>query len=280
LTAAGAARGGFRRDLARRLATAAVALPLILLALFKGPPWVMEALVALAVALGLWEFHQLLAARDIPPLRVAGGAATALLFMEALVPGRFGVPCLPVAAVVLLLASLGRAHDIPRSMTAAAGTLLGAVYLGSLGGTLAALRSVDLPRAGPWALMLLVAVIMSADSAAYFTGSALGRHKLAPAISPGKTWEGLGGGLVGGVAAALVVRHFGLPWMPMGHAAALGAAVSLLGTAGDLFESLLKRWAGVKDSGALFPGHGGMLDRLDSLLFGAPVLYYYLLYVR
>jgi phosphatidate cytidylyltransferase len=241
---------------------------------------VTEVLVAVAVAVGLWEFLGLLSARGIPPLRVAGGIATALLFQEALAPGRFGVPCLPVAAVVLLGASLGRAHDIPGSMTAAGTTLLGAVYLGSLGGTLAGLRSIDLVRVGPWALMLLLAVIMSADSAAYFTGSALGRNKMAPAISPGKTWEGLAGGLAGGIVAALVVRRFGLPWMPVGHAVALGAAVSLLGTAGDLLESLLKRWAGVKDSGTLFPGHGGMLDRLDSLLFGAPVLYYYFLYVR
>jgi phosphatidate cytidylyltransferase len=273
-------RAGFGKDLARRLGTAAIALPLLLLALFKGPPWVMQVVAGAAVALGLFEFHQLLAAREVPPLRVSGALATALLFFEALVPGRFGVPCLPVAAIVVLLGALGRAHDIPRSITSAAGTLLGAVYLGSLGGTLAALRSVDVPRAGAWALMLLLTAIMVADSAAYFTGSAIGRHKLAPQISPGKTWEGLMGGLAGGVAGALVVRHFGLAWMPIGHAAALGAGVALLGTAGDLLESLLKRWAGVKDSGALFPGHGGMLDRLDSLLFGAPVLYYYFLYVR
>jgi phosphatidate cytidylyltransferase len=271
---------GFGRDLARRLGTAAVALPLLLLALFKGHPWVVVLVVAVAVALGLWELYALLAAREVPPLRVAGGVATALLFYESLTPGWSRVPCLPAAALVVLLASLGRAHDIPRSITAAAGTLLGAVYLGSLGGTLAALRTVDHSRTGPWALMLLLTVIMSADTAAYFTGSALGRHKLAPAISPGKTVEGLLGAVVGGVVAALVVRRFGLPSMPLGHAALLGAGVSLLGTAGDLLESLLKRWAGVKDSGTLFPGHGGMLDRLDSLLFGAPVLYYYFLYVQ
>jgi phosphatidate cytidylyltransferase len=121
---------------------------------------------------------------------------------------------------------------------------------------------------------------MSADSAALFAGSALGRHRLAPRISPGKTWEGLAGGLAGGVLGAVIVRGAALPWMPAWHAVALAVAVALAGTAGDLVESLLKRWAGVKDSGTLFPGHGGMLDRLDSLLFGAPVLYGYLLYAR
>ena len=98
---------------------------------------------------------------------------------------------------------------------------------------------------------------------------------LAPAISPGKTIEGLLGGLAGGVLGAVIVRWAGLHSLPLAHAMALGLGVAALGTAGDLAESLLKRWAGVKDSGALFPGHGGMLDRLDSLLFGAPVLYYY-----
>jgi phosphatidate cytidylyltransferase len=87
--------------------------------------------------------------------------------------------------------------------------------------------------------------------------------------------EGSFGGLLGGVAGALVVRAVGLHELPALHAAGLGALVAASGVAGDLFESLLKRWAGAKDSGALFPGHGGMLDRLDSLLFGAPVLYYY-----
>jgi phosphatidate cytidylyltransferase len=270
---------GFGRDLARRLGTAAVVLPLLLLTLFKGPPWAAVAVIAVTVALGLHELYALLAAREIPPLRTAGGVATVLLFCEALRPGWAAVPCLPLAVLVVLLASLGRSGDIPRSITAAAGTLLAAAYLGSLGGTLAALRTVDAARTGPWPLMLLLTVMMTADTAAYFTGSALGRHKLAPAISPGKTVEGLVGGLAGGVLAALVVRRLGLPSMPLAHAALLGAAVALLGTAGDLLESLVKRWAGVKDSGTLFPGHGGMLDRLDSLLFGAPVLYYYFLYV-
>jgi phosphatidate cytidylyltransferase len=116
---------------------------------------------------------------------------------------------------------------------------------------------------------------MVADSAAFFVGNAAGRRKLAPAISPGKTMEGAAGGLAGGIAAAVVVRSLGLPFVPLRHALLLGLAVAALGIAGDLVESLLKRWAGVKDSGVLFPGHGGMLDRLDSILFGAPVLYYY-----
>jgi len=145
---------------------------------------------------------------------------------------------------------------------------------------MATLRLAPVERGGPWVEMLLLTTVMTADSAALFVGSALGRHKLAPRISPGKTWEGLAGGLAGGIAGALIVRHFGLQWIPLTHLVVLAVLVTLAGVGGDLAESLLKRWAAVKDSGALFPGHGGMLDRLDSLLLGAPVLYYYLLYAR
>jgi phosphatidate cytidylyltransferase len=98
--------------------------------------------------------------------------------------------------------------------------------------------------------------------------------------APGKTVEGAVGGLVGGIVGALAVRALGFPDLAWPHAVVLGLAVAVAGMAGDLFESVLKRWAGVKDSGRLFPGHGGMLDRLDSLLFGAPVLYYYFQYLR
>src|SRR5262249_18467098 len=134
--------------------------------------------------------------------------------------------------------------------------------------------------AGPWRVTLLLAIIMASDTLAYFVGHAWGRRSLAPVVSPSKTVEGAMGGLVGGVLGALAVRSLGLPGLPVLHAAALGVVVAALGIVGDLDESLLKRWAGVKDSGTLFPGHGGMLDRLDSLLFGAPVLYYYFLYVH
>src|SRR5258705_13461195 len=121
---------------------------------------------------------------------------------------------------------------------------------------------------------------MGSDTLAFFVGHALGRRKLAPRISPGKTIEGALGGLIGGVSGALLVRWLGLPGLPLAHAPLLGALVAGFGICGDLVESLLKRWAGGKDSGALLPGHGGMLDRIDSLLFGAPVLYYYFLYVQ
>ena len=164
-------------------------------------------------------------------------------------------------------------------MPAAAGTLLGAVYLGALGGTMAALRTLSPVEQGAWRLTLLLAIIMAADTAAFFVGSAWGRRAGARGLARARRWRGRWAASWAASLGALAVRHLGLPGLPLAHAVGLGVLVAGLGILGDLDESLLKRWAGVKDSGALFPGHGGMLDRLDSLLFGAPVLYYYFLYV-
>jgi phosphatidate cytidylyltransferase len=266
--------------LARRLATAAVGIPLIVLALFWAPPIVVVGLAAVASALGLLEFFALMQARGVVPLRATGFVVAGVFFLQTVRPALVPPAVLNLAVMIVLAAMLKRAQDVPGSVSSAAGTLLGAAYLGGLGGTLAALRQAPYELGGPWVLTLLLATVMAADSAALFVGSAIGRHRLAPRISPGKTWEGLAGGLAGGIAGALVVRHLGLHWIPASHAVVLAAAVTAAGAVGDLAESLLKRWAGVKDSGALFPGHGGMLDRLDSLLFGAPVVYYYLLYAR
>ncbi|MET0553557.1 MAG: phosphatidate cytidylyltransferase [Vicinamibacteria bacterium] len=267
-----AAAGG--SELVRRVATAAVALPLLLGGMLWAPPLVGFAIVTIAIALGAWEYDALLVAKGLRPLRVAGALVLAAAYANVSLPWPLGVPLWPLAALVVLTALVLRASDFARDVPAAALTLLGAVYLGGLGGSIAALRLMHPISDGSWRIVLLLAIVMAADTAAYFTGRALGRHKLAPAISPGKTIEGAVGGLAGGILGALAVRGAGLA-LPVGHAVVLGALVAVAAMAGDLVESLLKRWAGVKDSGALFPGHGGMLDRLDSLLFGGAVLYYY-----
>jgi len=270
---------GFLPNLARRLGTALVTLPAILAALFRGPRWLGLAIVASALAVGLYEFFGLLRARGIRPLRLVGLVVAAALFLDVAAPGWYPAPFVPLGALLLLTFTLRRGGDV-EAVSAAAATLLGAVYLGALGGTIAALFVLPPAGEGAWRLTLLLAIQVFSDSFAFFVGHAFGRHRLAPAVSPGKSVEGALGGLLGGVLAALAVRHLGLPHLPLAHAVALGAAVAAVGIVGDLDESLLKRWAGVKDSGRLFPGHGGMLDRLDSLLFGAPVLYYYFQYVH
>jgi len=235
--------------------------------------------VATAVLVSLAELYRMLEARGLRPLWLSGLVLSAALFLLVALPGWQSAPLWPLAALLLLAAALMRGAEPAQAVPAAAFTLLAAVYLGALGGTLAALRLLRPADLGAWRVTLLLAIIMGSDTLAFFVGRALGRHKLAPHISPGKTVEGALGGLLGGVAGALAVRAWGLPELPLSHALLLGALVAAFGILGDLVESLLKRWAGVKDSGGVFPGHGGMLDRLDSLLFGAPVLYYYFLYV-
>lgn len=265
---------GFGANLVQRVATALAALPLLLAALFLGPPLFAVAIVAAAVIQGMRELLSLLEAAGTRPLRLAGWAALAAFFVEAAAP-QAGVPLWLVAPLAVAYAALGARPDPRSAGLGAAVTLLAAAYLGGLGGTMAGLAVLPPVERGAWRVVLLLAIIMTADAAAFFVGHSLGRHPLAPRISPGKTIEGSIGALLGGAAGALVVRAMGLHELPALHAAGLGALVAASGVAGDLFESLLKRWAGAKDSGALFPGHGGMLDRLDSLLFGAPVLYYY-----
>jgi phosphatidate cytidylyltransferase len=271
---------GFAANLLRRIATALVALPLLLAAILRGPEELPVAIMAVVVLLGLLEFYRLLEARGLRPLRLTGVVLVAAIFVEVALPGWRGAPFWPLAALLLLTAALIGGDDPRERVTAAAGTLLGAVYLGALGGTVAALRLLRPAEEGAWRVILALAIVMGSDVLAFFVGHGLGRHPLAPRLSPSKTVEGAVGGVAGGVLAALATRALGLPSLPLSHALLLGGLGAALGIAGDLAESLLKRWAGVKDSGTLFPGHGGMLDRIDSLLFGAPLLYYYFRYVR
>ena len=270
---------GFARNLALRVGTALVALPLLLAALVVGPPWLGLAIVALALAIGLNEFYALVAARGIRPLRLAVALAAAALFLDVVAPAWLPFPCGPFGVLVLVGAMLQRGLD-QDGVGAGAATLLGAAYLGVLGGTIAAQLVLDPVAEGGVRIVLLLGILLVSDTFAFFVGHAVGRHRLAPTISPGKTVEGALGGLAGGVVGAFLIRQVGLPALPPLHAVGLGIGVAALGIVGDLAESLLKRWAGAKDSGTLFPGHGGMLDRLDSLLFGAPVLYYYFQLLR
>jgi phosphatidate cytidylyltransferase len=266
------------------MGTAVVVLPLVLLGMLWASPGVGFAIVSAAVALAAWELDALMRAREVQTFRLTGVFLLELTYLAAAFSGAppghestwgGSAPLWPPVVLVMLTALLvRRGGDFARDVPAAALTLLGAVYLGGLGGTMAALRIMAPRDAGPWRIALLLAIVMAGDTAAYFTGRALGRHKLAPAVSPGKTVEGAVGGLAGGVLGSWAVSAAGLH-LPLPHVVVLGVLVTVFGTVGDLVESLLKRWAGVKDSGRLFPGHGGMLDRLDSLLFGAAVLYYY-----
>jgi phosphatidate cytidylyltransferase len=262
-------------NLASRVGTALIGLPALLAILFLAPAWAWAAFVAAGLLVGWTELQRLFAAREVALMPVPGVALLATFFAATADPGLAIQAWWPAATLLLLASVVLRRSDFDASVRAAAATALVAAYLGGLGGTLSGLRTLAPSQGDPWRVVMLCAIVMGSDTCAYFVGHALGRRRLAPSISPGKTVEGALGGLVGGVVGAAVVWRLALQSIPLAHALLLGAVVAACGMFGDLFESLLKRWAGIKDSGAVLPGHGGILDRIDGLLFGAPVLYYY-----
>ena len=162
--------------------------------------------------------------------------------------------------------------DAVASVSAA---MLPIVYLGLPLGAMVAIRELR----GPQVLFLMMLTVFISDSAQYYSGRAFGKHPLAPAISPKKTIEGAVGGFICGALALAVIGQWWLPAVPIAGRILIGAAIVIAGIAGDLFESMLKRSAGVKDSSALIPGHGGILDRIDALLFAAPLYYIVLKYL-
>jgi phosphatidate cytidylyltransferase len=146
-----------------------------------------------------------------------------------------------------------------------------------LGGHLVAVRMSPAfqPQLSRRLLSFFFLIVMGSDTAAYYTGRAVGRHKLAPQISPGKTWEGAAGGMIASLLLAALAHYWFFRELPLRAALPLAAVMNVLGVIGDLTESALKRGAGAKDAAQILPGHGGLLDRLDSLLFNAPVIYYF-----
>jgi phosphatidate cytidylyltransferase len=256
--------------LIQRVITATIGIPLVVLAIFAGGV-VFAAVVAVAVLVAMLE---LAAGRDLlrspEALIMAVAAATLPLAAAKNTEWLLGA----VAGVTLVsTALLARTPAPERGVSLWQWTTACALYVGILASHYVLLR--DQPNGRDW-LFFAVITVWVADTGAYFVGRAIGRHKLAPAISPGKTIEGCIGALFTGLAAVFVLdRAFDLD-LELGHRIALGLIIPVVAIIGDLAESSIKRSMGVKDSSGLFPGHGGVLDRMDSLLFAIPVVYYYL----
>jgi phosphatidate cytidylyltransferase len=182
-------------------------------------------------------------------------------------------------AILSLAAALFKPDELSRVLASVSATIFGVVYVALLAGFLIGVRmtpeTTATPKLSAKLITTFLAMVMMTDTGAYYTGRSLGRHKLAPRISPGKTIEGSIGGFITAVLAGLACKLVFFSEIPTPHVLVLGALIGLVSQVGDLAESLLKRGAQVKDSGSIFPGHGGMLDRVDSILFSAPILYYY-----
>jgi phosphatidate cytidylyltransferase len=254
-----------------RVVVAAIGAPLVLGLVWVGGWWLF-ALIAVAGLLALHEYWLLV--KPLRPLALAGYGALAAILLGAKLGsldwmlGGF----LAVFALTFVLQAVSRTRA--PATVAIGSTVLGAAWVGLGLGALLLLR--DLPRHGRLAVFAVLLAVWAADGLAYLTGRLVGRHRMAPVLSPGKTWEGF----VAGVAAAIFVtfiafykQHF----LSQGDSVVLGVVIALVEVAGDLFESMLKRDMQVKDTGRLLAGHGGMLDRLDALLFAAPAAYWTIL---
>lgn len=230
-------------------------------------------MVAAAFSLiGLLEFNRMALLGERLAEQYLGSAAGCLLVIPLYLQ-RFDLLLLFLVVALLLLALLYlfRLGPLDQLIYSLGWQLTGLLYLPLLLGHLVLLR--QLPDGRGWVFLVLFA-IMACDSLAYFTGVTFGKHKLYPAVSPNKSIEGGLGGLVGACLGVWLASVLFLPHFTLGHVILVGLLLGVAGQVGDLFESLLKRACGVKDSGGIFPGHGGILDRLDSLLFAFPVAYY------
>lgn len=274
-----------KATVAQRWLTAIIAIPIVLTAVWFGG-WISFAFVALVVVLGTLELHAMMLHAGYHPLLWVSFGLSILFLIAAMFPNQ---------RLLILESSLGGAvlisfpwlffrRKLDGAMVDWALTLAFSLYLGWPMSFFLLLRGSDaavlhtasgqwlfLPRGGWWALMALLGV-WGFDAAAFFAGRYFGRHKLAPNISPAKTWEGVLGGFVLSIAAGLLltVKPLGVPWY---LAIILGILLGIAAVLGDLAESLIKRQTHVKDSGQIMPGHGGMLDRVDSLLFAIIVVY-------
>jgi phosphatidate cytidylyltransferase len=288
-------------DLQARLLTASVLVPWVLFVIAQGRLWVLGTVVVVTL-LAQREFYGLIEDKGAHPITGFGLAAGAALPIVAYLGNEYHATVLmTVTLLVVMIAQLGRAQ-IGEALASISGTFFGIFYVGWLLSHAVVLRefyrviamryrpedaatAMIAPESGAFLLTFTLAVVVWSDAGAYFAGRAYGERKLAPRISPGKTIEGAIGGVIGGTAAGLVFKAiFDVAWpdlsavMGWGLAVLFGIVLSVAAIVGDLVESLLKRDAQVKDAGAMLPGMGGILDRIDSPLLAIPVMYYMMLF--
>jgi phosphatidate cytidylyltransferase len=269
-----------------RIITAVIFLPILIASiLVPSLQLFFVVLAAAAMVLGLYEFYLLAAKKGIKADAAAGYLASVALFVIFYfatpnpTQDRLDLQSLILVLIILtigtLVAATFRSASFEKMIASVGTTILGVLYVGLLGGHLVALRTGFSQKLSAHLLSFFFLVLMGSDVGAYYVGRTIGKRKLAPKISPGKTWEGVAGGVVAGLALATVAHFWFFRELPLKWALPLAAVMTTLGILGDLTESALKRGAGAKDAAKVLPGHGGVLDRLDSLLFNAPLLYYF-----
>lgn len=289
----------------KRVATAVVLIPIVLLLILRAPILLLAAIIAVVAILTVRELLDISTHYNIQPLRTPTYAAIALVFAAVGIGMQSQTQLMDAGSTMLILLAIAtlspfmflavsmKREQLPTAFPAAAASVFALTYVAI---PLALLVVVCGLSSGGILLLYLFLVVWAGDTFAYYTGRAIGRHKLAPRISPGKTWEGTIASFIGSIVVGWAVLTYARPIseallnahvltrqraflapepLPLTVVILLSAAINVSAQLGDLVESLIKRGAGVKDSGTLLPGHGGMLDRIDALLFAAPVLWYY-----
>jgi phosphatidate cytidylyltransferase len=256
-----------------RLWTAAIALPAVLAVIIFAPAWLFTIFIATLGVIGLCEIGAMTDALQnfvaLPILAIVGGVA-----LFGLLRGGDAGPILPAIVILAMLGLIAQvaAHGGSAGPKGTPLTLLGAAYVGVLFPYFALLRN---STGGVGFIIFMLLLTVASDSGAYFTGRSIGRTPLIPRVSPNKTVEGAIGGLLAAIAAGLILRPLLTPGWKIGASIAVSATIAVLAQLGDLAGSALKRSAGVKDSGWIFPGHGGLVDRTCSLFFAAVFTYYW-----
>jgi phosphatidate cytidylyltransferase len=264
----------------KRILTAVVVLPFLIASiLFASLWWLFVSLAMVAIGGGLFEFHVLASRLKIQPdytvMYLAGVALMTIALHNDPVNVLLVLFVIIALTIGALIAATLRGAPFEKMIGSVGATLLGVLYIPFLGSHLIAVRTGFPQPLSAHLLSFFFLVLMGSDAGAYYTGRALGKRKLAPSISPGKTWEGAVGGIVVALAMAALAHFWFFRELPLRYMLPLAAVMALLGIFGDLAESALKRGAGAKDAANIIPGHGGILDRLDSLLFNAPLIYYF-----
>ena len=250
-------------------------LPIVILIVLKGGTLVFAFLLALLSSIGIAEFYRMALPERKLELWLAAIAGSALIFLPFALNDKLVVSAIGLFFVGFSLLFLFRIRTIETAAIEIAFALLAFLYIPFLLMHLLLLRQT--PFGLQW-LFVIMLIVMTNDSAAYYTGSAFGKNRLYPLVSPKKSIEGAIGGLFGSLGGTLLAKFTFFPQLTFIDAVVTALVIGVVGQAGDLFESLLKRSFGVKDSGTIIPGHGGVLDRLDSILFAAPITYYYVLF--
>lgn len=276
-----------------RILTALIALPILILSVFlpaqipqiPQASWLFLIIAALAFGAGLFEFFTLTKKLELKADASVGYIGAAIFFTAFLfdAPTRFPDLLLLMIGLFIILVFITQTFrfqaDFSKMLTGIGVTLLGVFYVAFLGGFIVATRigfeNSLIPNLSTKLLGFFFLVLMGSDSGAYFTGKFLGKHKFAPKISPAKTWEGFIGGILASLVFATGAHFCFFPEIALAYALPLAGVMSVVGALGDLAESAMKRGSDVKDAANILPGHGGLLDRLDSLLFNAPILYYF-----